>query len=265
MRAVLCKNVPAMRDFRDVICPAAWKNPGSVCEHVAPFPVFPEIFSDFLPFGGGILVGISQPGEEKWPFSRNSSPLAVIKLAVSGKFLFSCWQKMAILGKFLSFGWHKIGRFLGNFRSPVGKKRRFLENFCPSDDIKLTVPGEQIRKIRDFFGDQERIFSGFSFRSFKKISLIADKFYRVSVVSSRRERFFRRFFRVRSCNSFMCACFFLFVCTCARMCAYTRSREIHNVGLFPSVFESIKKRSPATVLFTAVYKKSSKFPQKSIA
>ena len=62
-----------------------------------------------------------------------------------------------------------------------------------------------------------------------------------------------------------CACFFLFVCTCARMCAYTRPREIHNVGLFPSVFESIKKRLPATVLFTAVYKKSSKFLQKSIA
>ena len=73
------------------------------------------------------------------------------------------------------------------------------------------------------------------------------------------------FFRVHSCNFFMCACFFLFVCTCVRMCAYTRPREIHNVGLFPSVFESIKKRLPATVLFTAVYKKSSKFPQKSIA
>ena len=168
MRAVLCKNVPAVRDFRDVICRAAWKNPGSVCEHVAPFPVFPEIFSDFLPFGGGILVEISQPGEgkwsldsffsssgwrrtgrfreilvlrlakkmvflakflsfgwhkigyflgisvfrlaQKWPFSRNSSPLAGIKMVVSGKFLFSCWQKMAILGKFLSFGWHKTGR-----------------------------------------------------------------------------------------------------------------------------------------------------------
>ena len=53
-----------------------------------------------------------------------------------------------------------------------------------------------------------------------------------------------------------CACFFLFVCTCARMCAYTRPREIHNVGLFPSVFESIKKRSHATVLFTAIYKNS---------
>jgi len=66
MRAVLCKNVPAVRDFRDVICRAAWKNPGSVCGHVAPFPVFPEFFSDFLPFGGGILVGISQPGEGKW-------------------------------------------------------------------------------------------------------------------------------------------------------------------------------------------------------
>ena len=70
------------------------------------------------------------------------------------------------------------------------------------------------------------------------------------------------FFRVHSCNFFMCACFFLFVCTCVRMCAYTRPREIHNVGLFPSVFESIKKRLPSTVLFTAVYKKHSKFLQK---
>ena len=133
MRAVLCKNVPAIRDFRDVICPATWKNPGSVCGHVAPFPVFPEFFSDFLPFGGGILAGISQLGEKngrrvhffrlpacaelavfgkflssgwqkKWSFSRNSSPLAGIKMFVSGEFLFSCWQKMAILGKFLFFG-----------------------------------------------------------------------------------------------------------------------------------------------------------------
>ena len=59
-----------------------------------------------------------------------------------------------------------------------------------------------------------------------------------------------------------CACFFLFVCTCARMRAYARPREIHNVGLFPSVFESIKKRSPATVLFTVVYKKIFKFSSK---
>ena len=83
MRAVLCKNVPAMRDFRDVICRAAWKNPGSVCEHVAPFPVFPEFFSDFLPFGGGILVEISQLGEGKW--SPGSS--------------------------FSSSGWHETGHF----------------------------------------------------------------------------------------------------------------------------------------------------------
>ena len=52
---------------------------------------------------------------------------------------------------------------------------------------------------------------------------------------------------------------------CEYMRAHTRPREIHNVGLFPSVFESIKKRSHATVLFTAIYKNSSKFPQKSIA
>ena len=53
--------------------------------------------------------------------------------------------------------------------------------------------------------------------------------------------------------------------THAPMCAYTRPREIHNVVPFPSVLGSIKKRSPATVLFTAVYRKSSKNPQKSIA
>ncbi|WP_418573633.1 hypothetical protein [Phocaeicola sp.] len=133
------------------------------------------------------------------------------------------------------------------------------------DDIKLTVPGEQIRKIRDFFGGGTDFFRLFS-RSLKKMSLIAYKLYRVSVVFSRRERFFRRFF---SCAQpyvphvfLTCACFFLFICTGARICAYTRPREIHNVGLFPSVFESIKKRSPATVLFTAVYKKTFKISAK---
>ena len=53
--------------------------------------------------------------------------------------------------------------------------------------------------------------------------------------------------------------------THAPMCAYTRPREIHNVVPFPSVSGSVKKRSPATVLFTTIYKKSSKNPQKSIA
>ena len=134
--------------------------------------------------------------------------------------------------------------------------------FCPSDDIKLAVSGNKPEKSGIFSGGEERIFSGFSFRSLKKMSLIADKLYRVSVVSSRRERFINLFFSVRSRNSFMCACFFLFVCTCARMRAYARPREIHNVGLFPSVFESIKKRSPATVLFTVVYKKIFKFSSK---
>ena len=109
----------------------------------------------------------------------------------------------------------------------------------------------------------------FLLQPFKKYSPNIGRFFRGSVTFSRWERFFRRFF---SCAQpyvphvfLTCACFFLFVCTCARICAYTRPREIHNVGLFPSVFESIKKRSPATVLFTAVYKKSSNFLQKSIA
>ena len=133
MRAVLCKNVPAVRDFRDVICPAAWKNPGSVCGHVAPFPVFPEIFFGFPAFRGR-------------NFGRDF--LAGRGKMVAG-FIFS------------SSVCHKTGRFLGNFRSPVGKKRRFLENFCPSDDIKLTVPGEQIRKIRDFSEVRNGFFQAF--------------------------------------------------------------------------------------------------------
>lgn len=44
---------------------AAWKNHGLGCEYVAPFPVFSEIFWDFLPFGKGIPVGISRRDEEK--------------------------------------------------------------------------------------------------------------------------------------------------------------------------------------------------------
>jgi len=110
MRAVLCKNVPVVRDFRDVICPAAWKNPGSVCVHVAPFPVFPEFFSDFLPFGGGILVGISQPGEGKWSLDsffsssgwhKNGRFLEILVLLTS--------TKMVVFGNFRSFGWQKNG------------------------------------------------------------------------------------------------------------------------------------------------------------
>ena len=53
--------------------------------------------------------------------------------------------------------------------------------------------------------------------------------------------------------------------THAPMCAYTRPREIHNVVPFPFLFESIKKCSPTTVLFTMIYRKSSKNLQKSIA
>ena len=109
MRAVLCKNVPAVRDFRDVICPAAWKNPGSVCGHVAPFSVFPEFFSDFLPFGGGILAGISQLGEKNGRRVHFFRLPAGAELAVFGKFLSSGWQKMVFLAKYLSFGWHKNG------------------------------------------------------------------------------------------------------------------------------------------------------------
>ena len=130
-----------------------------------------------LPAGAELAVFgkfLSSGWQKKWSFSGNFCPSSVIKLAVSGKFLSSCWQKTAIPGKFLFFGWHKTDRSRGT--DP--------EN-----------PG--------FFGSQERIFSGFFFRSLKKMSLIADKLYRVSVVFSRRERFFRRFFSVRSRTSLM--------------------------------------------------------------
>ena len=100
---------------------------------------------------------------------------------------------------------------------------------------------------------------------FQKIQPEYRQIFRGSVTFSRRERFVNQFFCVEPHvpHVFLtCACFFLFVCTCARMCAHTRPREIHNVGLFPSVFERIKKRSPATVSFTVVYKKIFKISSK---
>ena len=133
MRAVLCKNVPAVRDFRDVICRAAWKNSGSVCGHVAPFPVFPEIFFGFPAFRGRNF------GRD-FPAGR---------------------RKMVVGFIFFVFRLVQNWPFSGNSCPPVGKKRRFLENFCSLDDIKLTVPGEQIRKIRDFFGGRNGFFQAF--------------------------------------------------------------------------------------------------------
>ena len=128
MRAVLCKNVPAVRDFRDVICRAAWKNPGSVCEHVAPFPVFPEIFSDFLPFGGGILVEISQPGEEKWP---------------PGSFFPSSgWCRTGRFREILVLRLAKNGLSREIFVLRLAQKWPFSRNFCPSAGIKLAISWE---------------------------------------------------------------------------------------------------------------------------
>ena len=112
MRAVLCKNVPEVRDFRDVICPAAWKNPGFVCVHVAPFPVFPEIFFGFPAFRGRNFGRDFPAGRRKMVVGFIFFRLpAGAELAVFGKFLSFCWQKMAIFGKFFSFGWHKTDRF----------------------------------------------------------------------------------------------------------------------------------------------------------
>ena len=161
MQAVLCKNVPVVRDFRDVICPAAWKNPGSVCGHVAPFPVFPEIFFGFPAFRGRNFGRDFPAGRRKmvvgfiffvfrlaqnWPFSGNSCPPVGKKWSFSRNFCPSAGKNWL---------------FLGNFRLPVGKKWRFLENFCSLDDIKLTVPGGQIRKIRDFSEVRNGFFQAF--------------------------------------------------------------------------------------------------------
>ena len=124
MRAVLCKNVPAVRDFRDVICPAAWKNPGSVCGHVVPFPVFPEIFFGFPAFRGRNFGRDFPAGRRKmvvgfiffvfrlaqnWPFSGNSCPSVGKKWSFSRNFCPSAGIKLAISWEFPSFGWHKNG------------------------------------------------------------------------------------------------------------------------------------------------------------
>ena len=49
------------------------------------------------------------------------------------------------------------------------------------------------------------------------------------------------------------------------MCSRTRPREIHNVGLFSSIFVFVKKCLPATCYFLVVYKNIQKFPQKIVA
>ena len=78
------------------------------------------------------MVGISQPGEEKWsPGSFFRLP-AVMKLAVFGKFLSSGWQKMAVPGK-----------------------------FCPSDDIKLAVSGNKPEKSGIFSEVRNGLFQAF--------------------------------------------------------------------------------------------------------
>ena len=106
----------------------------------------------------------------------------------------------------------------------------------------------------------------FLLQPFKKYSPNIGRFFRGSVTFSRRERFFRRFF---SCAQpyvshvfLTCACFFLFVCVCVRMCAYARPREIHNVGLFPSVFPSFKKYPYTISSYSVIYKKTFKISSK---
>ena len=104
----------------------------------------------------------------------------------------------------------------------------------------------------------------FLLRSFKKYSPNIGRFSVVRLFILVENGSSICFFRVHSCNFFMCACFFLFVCTCVRMCAYTRPREIHNVGLFPSVFPSFKKCPHAICYYSVIYKDSSIFFQKRV-
>ena len=82
--------MPAVLNCRGDSGCAAWKNHGLGCEYVAPFPVFSEIFWDFLPFWKGIPVGISQRGEEK------GCQIYFFRLPIG--------MKMVISGKFMSFG-----------------------------------------------------------------------------------------------------------------------------------------------------------------
>ena len=73
-----------------------------------------------------------------------------------------------------------------------------------------------------------------------------------------------------SCRIFPCIrCFFVSL-RCASspfpliMCVRTRPREIHNVGLFPSVPGGVGKTCPATRSFPATYKNLQKILQKRV-
>ena len=71
-------------------------------------------------------------------------------------------------------------------------------------------------------------------------------------------------FPLFSCTGSACIFAFPFY-VCVYMCAYTRPREIHNVGLFAPVSGSVKKCSHSTAYFPATYRKHEKFPQKIVA
>ena len=134
------------------------------------------------------------------------------------------WKKWSPGSFFFVFRLAQNWPFSGNSCPPVGKKRRFLENFCSLDDIKLTVPGEQIRKIRDFFvGGRNGLFQAFLSVPWKKCPWLRISF-----------TVFRLFLLVGNGSStcfFLCAaaiplCVHASSCLSAhaRMCAYTRPR-----------------------------------------
>ena len=75
-----------------------------------------------------------------------------------------------------------------------------------------------------------------------------------------------RIFRVFAVFCIGSACIFAFpFYVCEYMRAHTRPREIHNVGLFPSVFP-LSKKCPHTIgSYSVIYKNSSNFLQKIVA
>ena len=84
------------------------------------------------------------------------------------------------------------------------------------------------------------------------------------VFGFRAKKFRAGFFRVSAVFLYRSGMYLCLSLTHAHMCAYVRPREIHNVELFPFLFVDLKKYPSAMFLFTDVYKKSAKFPQKIV-
>ena len=133
---------------------------------------------------------------------------------------------------------------------------------------KVVSLGKKSGKIRNRTESRNVFFSFFSV-PLEKCSLSMDRFFCVSTGFFRWKSIFHLF--PSCCIRKSLPVFFLRVYVsfsfyvCEYMRAHTRPREIHNVGLFPSVFP-LSKKCPHTIgSYSVIYKNSSKFPQKSIA